>query len=198
MPSAIRDATARHPELQVEMTELGPELALQALRAGEFDVVIGVDTAKGGHISERGIERWTIIRDEVRVALPRNHPLACDETPVALGALHKDAWAGGRRDTAWGDLLVTACRTRGGFDPDIRYRSNDYAVLLTLVAFGLAVTLIPVLAPASRHEGVVIKDIEESNIVRDVFVAVRKGSRRQPNIAAMCDAVERTVATLMI
>ena len=41
---------------------------------------------------------------------------------------------------------VGNCREHGGFEPDIRHRTNDANVSLALVAKGLAVTLLPALA----------------------------------------------------
>ena len=43
------------------------------------------------------------------------------------------------------------CREHGGFEPDIRHRTNDATVSLALVARGLAVTLLPELALPGQH-----------------------------------------------
>ena len=41
VPHALTDLEQQHPRLRVEVTELEPEIALPALVAGEFDIVLG-------------------------------------------------------------------------------------------------------------------------------------------------------------
>ena len=50
----------------------------------------------------------------------------------------------------WEEMTQRTCRELGGFDPDIRHRTNDATISLALVARGLAVTLLPDLAAARR------------------------------------------------
>ena len=35
------------------------------------------------------------------------------------------AWTTGHRDTGWEEMTMRTCRELGGFDPDIRHRTND-------------------------------------------------------------------------
>ena len=54
---------------------------------------------------------------------------------------------------AWEEMTQRTCREHGGFEPDIRHRTNDATVSLALVARGLAVTLLPELRPARAPAG---------------------------------------------
>ena len=47
---------------------------------------------------------------------------------------------------AWEEMTQRTCRALGGFEPDIRHRTDDATVSLALVARGLAVALVPGLA----------------------------------------------------
>ena len=76
--------------------------------------------------------------------------------------------------------MTRACRALGGFEPDIRHRSNDLLILLTLVANGLAVTLLPDLVRPEREPGAVARDVAEAPLTRTVFGAVRRGTERRP------------------
>ena len=51
-------------------------------------------------------------------------------------------------------MTQRTCREHGGFEPDIRHRTNDATVSLALVAHGLAVALFPDLALPADHPGV--------------------------------------------
>ena len=83
--------------------------------------------------------------------LPAEHPLAASGGPVALAALRDEPWAVGKADSHYGELMIRACRTLGGFEPDVRHRSNDLLMLLALVANGQAVTLLPDLVRPDRE-----------------------------------------------
>ena len=83
--------------------------------------------------------------------LPVEHPLAADGGPVALAALRDEPWAIGKDDSHYAELTIRACRALGGFEPDVRHRSNDLLMLLALVANGQAVTLLPDLVRADRE-----------------------------------------------
>jgi DNA-binding transcriptional LysR family regulator len=68
----------------------------------------------------------------------RRHP-----TAVPLAELAGAAWTTGHTGMGWEEMTQRTCRQHGGFDPDIRYRTNDATVSLALVARGMAVTLFP-------------------------------------------------------
>ena len=69
---------------------------------------------------------------------------------VPLAELAGEAWTTGHPGTAWEDITERTCRGLGGFDPDIRHRTNDSVLSLALVADGQAVTLLPRARPARR------------------------------------------------
>ena len=66
-------------------------------------------------------------------------------------ALRDEPWAIGKDDSHYAELTIRACRALGGFEPDVRHRSNDLLMLLALVANGQAVTLLPDLVRADRE-----------------------------------------------
>ena len=86
---------------------------------------------------------------------------------MRLGELAGEVWTTGHLGTAWEDITKRTCRGLGGFDPDIRHRTNDSVLSLALVADGQAVTLLPELAsrPAAPP-GVVARRIAEGSVHR--------------------------------
>jgi DNA-binding transcriptional LysR family regulator len=101
----------------------------------------------------------------------------------------------GKDGTRFSELAIRACRSLGGFEPDIRHRSNDLLILLALVAAGQAVTLLPDLVRIDREPAVVSRDIAEAPLTRTVFAAIRRGSARRPALLALRAALRATVAT---
>ncbi|HWT24754.1 MAG TPA: LysR substrate-binding domain-containing protein, partial [Solirubrobacteraceae bacterium] len=66
-------------------------------------------------------------------------------------------------------------RERGGFDPDIRHRTNDATISLALVARGLAVALVPGLVLPGRHPGIALRRVAGEHVER-VISAVTRGA----------------------
>jgi len=91
-------------------------------------------------------------------------------------------------------MTERTCRQLGGFDPDIRHRTNDSVVSLALVAQGLAVTLLPDLVAPGVHPGVVVRTIAEGPVHRTIFAATRTADAQRPSVRALLAAVH-TAAT---
>jgi DNA-binding transcriptional LysR family regulator len=75
--------------------------------------------------------------------LPRDHPLAAGEGPVALAELASETWiAGCERCRAH----LLHCTTQSGFSPQIDFATDDHLTVQSLIAAGLGVSLLPALA----------------------------------------------------
>ncbi len=192
---ALRALSARHPALRVEVTDAEPETSLPALALGSLDLVLGDQYPFLPRAPDPRLETETLVSEQFRVMLPGDHPLAASGAPVALAALRHEPWAAGK-DSHYGELTVRACRTLGGYEPDIRHRSNDLLMLLALVAAGQAVTLLPDLVRAGREPAVAVRDVAEARLSRIVFGALRTGSARRPALSALLAALRETAAGL--
>ena len=64
------------------------------------------------------------------------------------------------------------CRDLGGFEPDIRHRTNDPEVIVALVGRGLGVGMLPDLALPRRSSGVALRRIAEGPVTRAIFAAL--------------------------
>src|SRR5215216_2791253 len=62
---------------------------------------------------------------------------------VPLAELANEAWTTGHAGMGWDEMTRRTCRELGGFDPDIRHRTNDATVSVALVARGQAVAMLP-------------------------------------------------------
>ena len=97
------------------------------------------------------------------------------------------------RGTAWEEMTERTCRQLGGFDPDVRHRANDSVVCVRVVAHGLAVTLLPDLAPGD-HPDVVRRDFAEGSVHRTIFAATRTADASRPSVQALLAAVRAAAA----
>src|SRR5215210_7973463 len=86
---------------------------------------------------------------------------------------------------AWEQMTQRMCREHGGFEPDIRHRTNDATVSLALVARGLAVTLLPGLVLPGRHPGVTLRAVAGGAVERAIFAVTRRADAARPSTRAL-------------
>jgi DNA-binding transcriptional LysR family regulator len=70
VPHALSQLERQHPSLRVEVTELEPEVALPALVAGEFDLILGEEYPGFPLPHPRETERHDLLTDELRLITP--------------------------------------------------------------------------------------------------------------------------------
>ena len=185
------------PGLRCELVEAEPEQALPELTLGGVDLVLADEWPHQPHPRLPTVDRHELHRDAVRVALPADHPVARRHPGrMSLSALADATWTVGHVGTPWGQMVDTTCRQLGGFDPDVRYRTNDAVVSLALIAAGLAVTLLPDLVEAAARPGVVVRTMTEGSVHRTIVAATRRADVDRPSVQALLAAVRAAAATV--
>jgi DNA-binding transcriptional LysR family regulator len=186
VPRAMATFAARHPDAEVLLSELEPEAALPALKLGEVDLAVIHEYDFSPRGADPSLELTPLAEDEIHVAVPAGHPAAGPR--IALRALADERWVAGYLDTACHRVVVTACRA-AGFEPRIAARSNDFRVVLALVAAGHGVALVPGLAVDRLPDGVALARPAERGLARRVVAAVRAGGGGRPAVASLLDAL---------
>jgi DNA-binding transcriptional LysR family regulator len=185
------------PRLRCEVVELEPEQALPALALGDIDLVLGDEWQHQPWPLPAGLQRHEVLRDPVHLVLPARHPAARrHREAVPLAELSGEPWTTGHVRMGWDEMTRRTCRKHGGFEPDIRHRTNDATVSLALVARGLAVTLLPGLVVPGRHPGVVLRGIAGARISRSIFAVTRAADAARPSTRALVAAVREAAAAL--
>jgi DNA-binding transcriptional LysR family regulator len=183
------------PGLRCELVEAEPEMSLPALALGDLDLVLADEWEHQPRAWPAGVDRHDLHDDPVRVVLPHQHPAARRRgLAVSLSELAGEVWTTGHRGSGWDEMIVRTCRQLGGFDPDIRHRSNDAVLSLALVAEGLAVTLLPDFVGPANHPGVVVRSLAEGPVHRAIFAATRSADASRPSVQALLAAVRTTAA----
>ena len=187
---ALKRLASEHPALRVDVEDAEPETTLPSLALGALDLVLGDEYPFLPRPPDARLDEETLLREQFRVILPVGHALAADGGPVSLAALRDEPWATGKGDSHYADLTAHTCRSLGGFEPEIRHRSNDLMMLIALVANEQAVALLPDLVGAERRTGVAVRDIAEGRIERTVFSAIRRSSTHRPALLALRSALK--------
>jgi DNA-binding transcriptional LysR family regulator len=193
MEALGRDA----PRLRCEFVEAEPEQALPALALGDVDLVLGDEWSHQPWRLAATLQRHELLRDPVHLVLPARHPAARrHRDAVPLAELAAAPWATGHAGMSWEEIVQRTCREHGGFDPDIRHRTNDATVSLALVVRGLAVTLLPELALPARRAGVALRRIAEAPVGRAIFAVTRAADAARPSTTALVAAIREAAAAL--
>jgi DNA-binding transcriptional LysR family regulator len=185
---AVARLMVEHPRVRAEVSELEFEQAVPGLRLGTVDLVISDEY--DGHPRPRpaGL-RFAVLRAEpLQLVLPAAHPLARGHAPVAADALREEVWAASEEGTGHHEMVVGTCRSRGGFEPDVRHRSNDADVQLELVRATGAVALLPALAVPPADPALAVREVAGAALRRRLVVVTRDAPAT-PALAAFLAAV---------
>lgn len=194
VPRALASLARRHPGLHVSLAEAEPPVSVDLLRQGAADVVVTfhhVVPGRTGAADHDGLLAVPLLADEVRLAVPRSSGLAGRDA-VAVAELAATEWIAGC-PRCRGHLVDLAAAA--GFEPRIRYETDDYVAVLGLVAEGLGVALLPSLAHGRREAmGVVMVPLDPVER-RSVTAVTTDDLARVPSVAAVLEALRVTAAT---
>lgn len=176
VPPAAAELRRAHPNLELELTDVHPRIAVQQLHDGEIDlaIVFRYDDQQ----SDDGI-RYTYLRDDPIHLLSRR-------TGETLTDHRESDWIAGcvncRRE------FVQHC-VDAGFTPHIAFTSDDIIAKQAFVAAGLGVTTMPGLALRSHlADGVRTTELP---IVRRIHLATYGEPPDPPATAAFIAALKR-------
>jgi DNA-binding transcriptional LysR family regulator len=193
LATALAALARTAPDLRVEVVQLETAPALEALRSRAVDLVVGVEYDPIPVPRHRDVEREDLIEEDVRLAVPTEHPLAQTNAPIALAAVEHAGWAAGHRGSGHAAVVEHLCNRLGGYAPDIRHRTDDALILRALVASGQAVTLLPALI-ATASPDVAVRPIADGPVRRTMFTAARAAAATAPAIAAVRTALRTAAA----
>jgi DNA-binding transcriptional LysR family regulator len=174
IPAVVR-LCAEHPHVRVEVAELELEQVLPELRLGALDLAISDEY--DGHPRPRpaGLRFELLHEESLKLVLPAAHPAAVAPGPVSIADLRDDVWVASAASTGHHALVVGTCRALGGYEPDLRHRSNDADVQLELVRTAGAVALLPALTLPAVERALAVREVAEAEVRRRLMVITRDG-----------------------
>ncbi|MGH3585370.1 MAG: LysR substrate-binding domain-containing protein, partial [Pseudonocardia sp.] len=181
VPAAIARCRAEHPDLRIVLSEQEADEAVAAVRSGGLDLALIHEYALLPRLATPGVDVDPLLTEPLLAALPADR----DAPPqVTLASLRDEAWIAPGGDMALRSVLDRACGL-AGFAPAIDYASDDYTVIVALVAAGLGVSLLPRLATEALSADVALRPVVAPELTRTVSLATRAGGRRHPAVAAL-------------
>ena len=188
VPRALALLKQRYPDVSVRFSEGEPPESLAALRAGECDLAVafayaGTDVGRGEDLDAFVLR--PLMQDEVRLAMPPDHPLA-DHEVIDLALLSGDPWIAGC-PRCRGHLLSLA--HAADFSPNVAFETEDYVAVLGLVRAGLGVALVPDLILQAAHEDGIVTRALTPPSRREIHAVTTEDLQRVPAVAATLDAL---------
>jgi DNA-binding transcriptional LysR family regulator len=187
VPGTLTALRRDHPRLTVHMTEFQPDLAIPALIAHDYDLVLGVEYPGQELPRDESVDQEDLLHDPLAIVTCVGTEPAAGADAGSLGDLEEAPWimeSAGKPGRLWAQA---ACR-RAGFEPDVRFESDDFIVHRALVSAGHAVAILPALL--SRHDSTPLRTIDlPGSPTRRVFTAVRAGASDHPAVRAVRQAL---------
>jgi DNA-binding transcriptional LysR family regulator len=173
---ALQRFRKQHPQCQIHLSDLAPAAQLEALKEGELD---GAFIGAAPNKTSREISVFTWKKEPFLILLPEQHSLATRKT-VSLSELENDDWVMISRTAApaFRHQFEGLCR-----EADIRARlvqeSERAAAILTMVAAGQGISMLPASISRLVHPGVVFKPIRGITATLKQTFACRAGENSQ-------------------
>ena len=144
LPRTIPPFRQRYPDIEVSLLEDRTIALLDMLRANTIDAAL----VRGPVAADPHLDSWAVERDDFVLAVNHAHALA-DRKRIALGDCAGDPFIMYSPDAVPGlNSVVLSLCGRAGFAPIVRQEAVQVQTLVSLVASGLGVALVPGVARA--------------------------------------------------
>jgi DNA-binding transcriptional LysR family regulator len=190
---ALARSLRTHPSLALVLRQTQAREGLRQVRSGEVDVAIVDDwTSRLAEEIESGgsiLTCYHLIRDRLALVVPRAHRAADPGQPVDLRALRFDPWlaapAGESSRQAVDRLLAAA-----GVAPQVLSEFEGMSTIVSLVARGIGIAILPRLAVAAGERRVAVRELPHGlDLARDIHAVARTASVRRPSVAVIVSAL---------
>ncbi|WP_104140595.1 LysR family transcriptional regulator [Arthrobacter sp. ZGTC131] len=179
-------------DLRVSVAE--PAQTIQGLRTGgDLDVALVYQVGQSGLAWPHTINRQWIGDDNFRVVLPSGWGFRTD-AKVAADHLSDMPWImhhPGTSDATVIERLFASCNLH----PRVVAYSDDFHASLEMTAAGLGAALVPELALRHRPAGVVVLDVPEIRLARNVF-ALLINDKKTARVQLFVDLLADTLGSL--
>jgi len=173
------------PGVEVSVIVGEPRDALDLLHAGDADIAVVdeydyVPLALPDHLDARELRAEPLVAVGAPGALPRR---------VALASLADADWVMPPDSAACGQAVRSACRA-AGFEPRVRWETDDMLLLVRAVAAGHGVSVLPRLAVAGEVADVDIRPLRAPALRRRISAVTRSSASARPVVRAVLNAFD--------
>jgi DNA-binding transcriptional LysR family regulator len=169
----FRTFRASYSNVRIELRHLSTTKQLQMIADAELDVAImrpPLDFRPGTNLQVH-----TIWRDRMMVFLPTHHPLAGVLGELKMSDLAEHEFVGmADSGCGVGDQAAMLCR-RAGFVPRVVQEAHELRTVLSLVAAGLGISILPACYQDAGVANVVARPLDTPDAESRLLVGMRAG-----------------------
>jgi DNA-binding transcriptional LysR family regulator len=186
-PALTRTVRA-HPGLSLLLRQTAGGEVLRQVKAGRVDVAIVDDWTGRLATRQSALRFFPLLTDPLVLVVPRGHWAGDVRTPISLHKLRDEPWlatpAGEASRRAVDQVLAAA----GGV-AEAPSEFEGLATILSLVARGIGIAILPRLTLAGGDARVVVRELPGTSTARDLYAVARASSVRRPSVAVIIRAL---------
>jgi DNA-binding transcriptional LysR family regulator len=168
LPSIIARYLDEHPDVAIVLSELKPAIQLEELRSRRIDLSISRTPVDDAVFTS--IRLWS---DPVVAALPRGHALGKRKS-ISLHELRDQRFVMFRLDSSAYARYLHNCCVQAGFAPLVVQTVVEVPAIISMVAAGIGVALVPQSASHLHTEAVDFVSLGADAPKSDVFIVLRR------------------------
>jgi DNA-binding transcriptional LysR family regulator len=168
--SVFRLMRARHPEVALRLQDMTSEEQVQAMQEHKLDVGLVRPPVPGAD----ALSFQTVFREPFVVALPQKHKLARQKV-IALKDLARESFLMVPRSLgpAFYDQIIQCC-AQAGFAPKVALETSSTHTIVSLIAGGMGLSLVPHSLQSLRRTGVVYRPLKPPVPTTELAVVWRR------------------------
>ena len=184
--AAVTGLRTHEPGVDVSVVVAEPAHALRMLLADDVDIAVVdeydyVPLALPDYLLGRELCGERLVVVAAAGTLGRR-------TGVSLASLMSEDWVMPPEDAACGLAVRSACRA-AGFEPRVRWETDDLLLLVRAVAAGHGIAVLPRLAVADGIADVDVRPLRSPPLRRRITAVMRSSAADRPVVASVLDAL---------
>lgn len=159
LPLLVRRFREHYPDVAVIPAEASTTEQVEAIRSGALDA--GLVRLP---VEDAGIATLRLLEEPLVVAVPDFHPLTRRKR-IPLAALAGESFVlwGRRVNPLFHDEVVNACHD-AGFSPNVVQEAGEMPTIVSMVAAGIGVSLVPASMERVRSDGVAYRPVQGRSV----------------------------------
>ncbi|MDP9739086.1 UNVERIFIED_ORG: DNA-binding transcriptional LysR family regulator [Bacillus sp. B2I3] len=157
LPIIIKQFRKEYPAVQVVLKQLTSAEQIESLQKGDIHVGIVSDPLENNEFSIQILRQEQLI-----IALPKEHPLATETSPIDLINFSDDSFVMVNRkaNPAHYDGVMNCC-FQAGFSPKIVQETEEVSTVISLVSAGIGVALVSSSLKVLLQNEVVYREVKD-------------------------------------
>ncbi|WP_341525837.1 LysR substrate-binding domain-containing protein [Nostoc sp. UHCC 0302] len=171
LPDILQMFHPLFPEVILVLREVSSSQQVSQLRDRQIDVAF--ERLPNVNLNDDTLNFLPILQEPLVVALPETHPLA-DQSQIPLIALANEPFVLPPTDLVPSYSPIISLCQQVGFSPKVVQEATWMITVLSSVAGGVGVTLLPANAQSLQRKGVVYRPIQGENLILQLAVVWRR------------------------